>query len=256
MKSGWTAAGMVVYGCLAGCGGAETPQGDWKQVLASLDGESATFSLSYRAEPPDGAIVRAAVHQGGIDAPCSLYSGSETTEGDFWYLSVTANSARSGAFNIVPQMSGGDGLPEHRDSALVRLIEVRGWEKRRVYTAISGTVTLADVPLDLEEWAEGRPMVMDISASFPDQPMQSLGCSGGGSGDGSMSVHQCQCGREDGTTVTCTSDVPGQDCCLRDAGSGAGPQVRLNAVTQQCPHMCSFTDPGLARHCRALKDGN
>jgi hypothetical protein len=193
--------------------------------------------------PEDGTMLRIDLHS--TERPCERYSARGEGNGDFWYVSLELGAPDIGDYKIGTDIDE-EAPRDQRRLATVRLFEVRGWRRQRVYEAPEGTVTLDSAPADFGAWREGGAKSAGlVEAMFSLTPRRQLECMG--EATASSMERSCRCIDEQEKVTTCVPNG-GENCCV-------GPPPYLQWIGKfealRCPALCAGADSGLfAQFCQ------
>jgi hypothetical protein len=216
------------------------PRNDWQDQLELLSSpRGAVMAPRFVRAPDDGTMLRIALHS--TEQACELHGSKDVGSGDFWWISVDVGAPDLGDFSIETDID--ESLPRgQRRQAKVRLSEVRGWRKERVYDALEGTVTMEGAPVDLAAWRAGDATARGhLEAMFSLLPRRQLECTGEATAS-TQSERSCEC-IDDHDQITTCIPVGDENCCV-----GPSPYVSwiVEFEATRCPALCAATSYPLA----------
>jgi len=235
----------ILFGLLAlGCSGEKS---GWPSILSSIPAGGAAYSLSFYAAPPDGTIVSGGVFPGATAAATCGNFMSRSLPRDFWYLRFELTSAAAVDYSVAST----NVLPSPSPTVQASVIHVVGQEKAETHPAKAGTFVVSQVESDPAQWPGGKEMKAHVALTFSTSSWTRGRCEWGQAVD-AEAMRSCMCNGPNGETATCIPIDGNDDCCSRFGGGDDLP-LELDVDAVQCPWMCTFTSPELARNCLDLQ---
>lgn len=223
----------------------------WPAVASSWASrqDSAIYSLSFYAEPPDGMFVRTVSYAATVEQTCQVFASEQylkaSSERDDWVLLLQTSQSVAGEYRIrAADAVGGEPTAQ----VLVKHL-VHGREVER-HTGIGGTVAIRDVPGTTDAQKAGATFHVQGNVQFSDVEALQQGCSVGGAVDAAAPELTCTCGTSAGGTFTCPGVAEQASCCIDRSASRTSMAVDL--VAAPCGDACLATDLTLTTYCLQL----
>jgi hypothetical protein len=235
--------GMILV-CLSGCSAKDSSRGSsFGTVAASASTGAFSYSFAYVAPPPEGRRIEF-MFVDRASKTCGLFSGGEATPTDFDGIKVRLSGTELTDYAVDPT---GDLVSERKAS--VEWIVVRSGTVQGKAFAASGTVSYTAGPTSEETWPTVTTARLDVVANIELNPVTSSECNGGMDMRTGEQSTSCTCRRQSGSVFHCDGSSGG---CCHDVFDRT-EEIHLTVEGSACAEQCNFTQPELARYCRALQ---
>lgn len=207
-------------------------------VSPPADGQSFSFSFSYRGAPPGGRTLKA-TGLSGLAETCSVFSDGKAPE-SFVAYNLTLPGTAHGTYSIAP----------HDDQqARLEIVSVEGGKVSASRFAVAGQIEYQLGPTDEASWVQGDPAVLKVAAKFEQNSVISVSCEGSQNNQTGEVDSTCSCTHEDGSVRLCKSRHG--ECCYDFHDANVSIDFKIEATP--CALQCAFTDPDLSNYCAELR---